>query len=467
MLLSSQFQKRLFILGSFIVLLLSVLLYSRINALVDSFNRVDHTNKVESNLKAILSYLITAETSQRGFLLTRDSSFLQPYFTARPRIDSATAEVKRLTSEDQKQQQNIVSLQNLIDKRFYLLNNTLAKRDSPSRILNFNLSLGKMSMERIQIHVDSMRKIERNLLKERESQKELYERLTPLSLLFLVFAMLTIIGFSYYGLTQQLQLTRKTAADLDYLNHELLLKNKQLENSVEELNSFNYIASHDLKEPLRKILFFTDVIAAEASKGALSPPMEQYLEKIRSSGERMKALLDDLLVYAQASMTERKKEPVDLNVLLATIVESLSEQVNERRASVQYKDLPVLQAIPSQMHQLFENLISNSIKYSKEDVLPVITIQNQVVSRGSLPTAFEAAYEQYHKISFSDNGIGFTQDNAEKIFMLFQRLHQRHEFSGTGIGLTICKKIVQNHDGFICAESEVDKGTTFTIYLPA
>jgi signal transduction histidine kinase len=195
--------------------------------------------------------------------------------------------------------------------------------------------------------------------------------------------------------------------------------------------------------------------------------VKSYLEKIYTSGERMKNLLDDLLTYAQASMMERKLQPVDLNALVATVVENFSEQAKEKKARIRFNGLPHLQAVPSQMQQLFENLISNSLKYSKAHVPPEITITANAVSRSVLPLTFEATNDRYYQIRYSDNGIGFTQENAEKIFVLFQRLHQRNEFSGTGIGLTICRKIVQNHNGFITAESEVDQGTTFFIYLPA
>lgn len=463
--LSSNIQKRLFILGSFVVLLLAVLLYWRINLLVDTYRQIDHTTQIETGLEHALSYLKDAETGQRGFLLTNDSIFLEPYLGARERIDSEMANVKQLTQNNIKQQQNFASLQMLIDQRFNLLSNTFLYRDTSSQTLHQYLRRGKLSMDRIRYQINQMEVAERNVLKEHDNEKNRYIRLTPLSLLFLVFAMLLIIGFSYHGLSRQLQQTRKAATDLDDLNRELQLKNKHLENSVEELNSFNYIASHDLKEPLRKILFFTDTLSSQ--KQAITDDGQSYLDKIHVAGERMKNLLDDLLTYSQASMMERKKEKIDLNAIVATVAESLSEQVKEKKATVRYNGLPHISAVPSQMQQLFENLISNSLKYSNKNRPPAINIQSRVCSRNSLPHAFETVHDYYHQIRFTDNGIGFTQENAEKIFELFQRLHQRHEFSGTGIGLTICRKIVQNHDGFITAESQVDNGTTFFIYLPA
>lgn len=462
--LTSKAQKRLFLLGSFVVLLLAVLLYWRINALMQSYSRVDHTNQVELNLEKTLSYLKDAETAQRGFLLTNDSAFLRPYYSAQEQMGSTFKTIRKLTSDNKEQQVNFAALQSFTNQQFYLLDYTLSHaRDSASGLYQ-NLINSKANMDRVRMHIVRMKYIETKLLEQRESLKQRYVRLTPLSLLFFVFAMLAIIGFSYYGLTKQLQQTEKFATDLDHANNELMLKNKQLENSIEELNSFNYIASHDLKEPLRKILFFTDTIVTHDYQ--LSEASSRNLQKIHASGERMKNLLDDLLTYAQASMTERKIETVDLNVLLPKVLESLSEIIKEKGATINYKNLPLLQAVPSQIEQLFENLISNAVKYSKEQVAPVIEVKSTVVSKQELPASLEATHDWYHQILFSDNGIGFTQDNAEKIFVLFQRLHQRHEFSGTGIGLTICRKIVQNHNGFITVKSEVNNGTTFFIYLP-
>ena len=466
MVLSSKAQKRLFIFGSFVVVLLAVLLYWRINALVSSFKEISDTNKVELSLENLLLSLREAESAQRGFLITHDSAYLENYQNARPHIDSVLTEIGKVTHNIPKQQQNLVSIRSLIDYRFYLLNSTIQKSFVAPDSLDMALKRGVMSMERIKDQLEQIRNAEKDVLTERENIKDLYLKLTPMSLLFLVFAILMILGFSYYGLTKQLQQTRTYAADLDYLNNELLLKNKQLENSVEELNSFNYIASHDLKEPLRKILFFTDIINNN-KQPPLPTEVKQQIDKIHVAGTRMKNLLDDLLVYAQASMGERKIELIDVNHLLDAVVENLSEVLKEKEATVVYKDLPSIKAVPSQLAQLFENLITNAVKYSREGIPPLITIRSTIIPKREMPSSFETAHDWYHHILFSDNGIGFTQDNADKIFVLFQRLHQRNEFSGTGIGLTICKKIVQNHDGFITAASEVNKGTTFSIYLPA
>jgi len=204
-----------------------------------------------------------------------------------------------------------------------------------------------------------------------------------------------------------------------------------------------------------------------AREQQLSSEARDHLEKIQTAGGRMKSLLDDLLTYAKASMTEPQMEAVDLNKIVDAVVESLTELLKERGATVVYRDLPQVQAVPSQMQQLFENLMTNAVKYSRPNVPPHITITSSHIAKGELPPHYEAAHDWYYCIRFSDNGIGFPQENADRIFVLFQRLHQRHEFSGTGIGLTICKKVVQNHNGFITASSTVGEGSTFTVYLPA
>ncbi len=447
------------------MLLLAVLLFWRLQLLIRSFNQIIHTNNVEMNLQQAVGYLKDAQASQHSYILTHDAALLQPYITGEPRIDSTLHDLERQTNDNPVQQQNIASLRSLVRLQFELFKKTILNPHDSTRVLRELLGRSQVSMERIQSQVYRMSMEEKRLLKKRQQESDRYRKLTPLSLLLLVFAMLAIIGFSYYGVTRQLAQTQKAARDLDDANRELLLKNKHLENSVEELNAFNYIASHDLKEPLRKILIFTNLILT--NEKALSPAERAHLTKIHSAGTRMKNLLADLLTYSQASVMQSVKESVDLNTLVEGVVESFAETISEKNALISYHALPVLTAVPTQMQQLFENLISNSLKYSRPEEPPVITIKFGVVSKWELSPVYTTAHERYYEIIYNDNGIGFEQENAERIFVLFQRLHQRNEFAGTGIGLTICKKIVQNHDGFITAESRVNHGTSFLIYLPA
>lgn len=257
---------------------------------------------------------------------------------------------------------------------------------------------------------------------------------------------------------------REKTAELESLNASLGAKNMELERINKELESFNYVASHDLQEPLRKIQIFTGRIL-EKGKDQLPEETIGYFEKIIASSSRMRLLIEDLLKFSRTSISESTFDPVDLNLVLEDVLQSISQASEEKNLVVHVDKLPVIEGINFQLQQLFSNLLSNSVKYSREGVAPVITISSTIVPAEEMPKNLSAT-GNYHQIRITDNGIGFEQENADKIFDLFQRLHGRHEYSGTGIGLAICKKIVYNHNGFIIAESNPGEGATFTVYFP-
>ncbi|MBA3665306.1 MAG: PAS domain-containing protein [Bacteroidetes bacterium] len=249
------------------------------------------------------------------------------------------------------------------------------------------------------------------------------------------------------------------------LNKVLQQKNIELERSNNELASFNYIASHDLQEPVRKINTFAKLI--EDKEPALSEASAGYLTRIISSAVRMKHLIDAFLNYSKTDSSPLLYEFTDLNLVVDEAIDSLKERIEETNTTVEKLELPVLKGAKIQLQQLFINLISNAIKYRKNEVSPLIRIHAVKLHASQLPPhPAGAGASEYWKISVEDNGIGFDQKYSEKIFEVFQRLHNREQYEGTGIGLSICKKIAQSHEGFIIASSE-GNGATFSIYLPA
>ncbi len=260
----------------------------------------------------------------------------------------------------------------------------------------------------------------------------------------------------------QAELKKKTG-ELKNLNKSLEQKNNELENINRELESFNYIASHDLKEPLRKIQLFTNRIMED--KEPLPQSAAGYFDKIMQSSSRMQLLIEDLLMYSQATDNDNTFEPVNLNLILDTVKAILFNSVEEANTVITAQVLPEIVAIPFQIQQLFLNLVSNSLKYAKEAVPPKINISSSIIS-GVMQDAPEVNGDTYLHIEFADNGIGFEEDNAERIFGLFTRLHNKDQYSGTGIGLAICKKIINNHKGIISAKSKPGNGAVFNIYLP-
>lgn len=253
--------------------------------------------------------------------------------------------------------------------------------------------------------------------------------------------------------------------DEHLLNIELQERNKELEKSNQELASFNHVASHDLQEPLRKIQTFISRVS-DADKAVLSDSAKDYITKIEVSAKRMRVLIDDLLLFSRTNTTKKEFIKSDLNELFENAKSELTEIIDEKKAVIKKSKLPKLEVIPYQVEQLFINLIGNSLKYSQPDVAPEIVIETEKVSSKDYPNLLDQNSKKFYKISFSDNGMGFDPQFKETIFILFQRLHSKTDYPGTGIGLAICKKIVENHKGLITADSTLGQGSVFTVFLP-
>lgn len=247
---------------------------------------------------------------------------------------------------------------------------------------------------------------------------------------------------------------------------ELEQVNNNLKKSNAELAQFAYITSHDLQEPVRKITIFTNML--ENAIGPLEERPAGYINKIKTSALRMSNLIKDVLVYSQVSKDHQNFVEIDLEKIVTETLTDYELVIEQRNATIRYNGLPVVQAIPLQMSQLFGNLMSNSLKYTLPEVNPVITITSSILPKDELPEyapTLDSAID-YYKIEFADNGIGFEPEYADKIFNIFQRLHTKSEYSGTGIGLAMCKKIMENHHGDIKAEPREGGGAIFKIVLP-
>lgn len=254
---------------------------------------------------------------------------------------------------------------------------------------------------------------------------------------------------------------------------ELALSNQQLEENImslkivnKELESFSYIASHDLQEPLRKIQTLASRIIE--TETALSDKGKDYFERMQKAAERMQALITDLLSYSSVHNTKgRNLITTDLNVLIEEVKNQLSEIIKEKKATVIAHPLCDVNVIPNQFRQVMLNLISNALKFSKSDTAPVITIKSNKVKYSKINNVTLPRLKEYCHITVADNGIGFEDDYREKIFEIFQRLHGKENYPGTGIGLAIVKKIVENHHGIISAKGKQGEGATFEMYIPA
>ncbi|MCF0073660.1 ATP-binding protein [Dyadobacter sp. CY261] len=242
------------------------------------------------------------------------------------------------------------------------------------------------------------------------------------------------------------------------LNEKLRLANKELAN-------LNWISTHDLKEPLRKIQIFASKVL-DREDPDLSMQVKDSVERMRLAAEKMQLLIEDILTYSKAGSMEQVFAMTDLNEVLRNALAELQDDIDEKRAIIRTEDLPALEIIPFQMHQLFINLIGNALKFVKHGEQPQVSITVSMVDGANIPQANAPSGWQYHAIAFLDNGIGFEKEYEHRIFDIFQRLNPAHKYPGTGIGLAICKKIMENHQGFIGATSVPDEGSVFTIYFP-
>ncbi|GAB3918332.1 hypothetical protein GCM10028804_08050 [Larkinella terrae] len=279
-------------------------------------------------------------------------------------------------------------------------------------------------------------------------------------------------GLDLYNLMSTSKLDEEVVlhfTDFTRLRHlQLQLESKidELKSSNDSLQQFAYVASHDLQEPLRKVQQFGDVLKTRY-KDQLGAGVE-YLDRMQQATNRMSTLIQDLLTFSRISTQRDTSKTVNLNEIVDDVQFDLELVIKEAGAVVSTDPLPTIPGDALQLGQLFQNLLSNALKFRKDGVAPEIKVRYQKVAAVQLPTAVAPARKTayYHHIDVSDNGIGFEQHYTDRIFQVFQRLHNRNKYAGTGIGLAICEKVVVNHGGAITATSQLQKGATFSVFLP-
>lgn len=278
----------------------------------------------------------------------------------------------------------------------------------------------------------------------------------------------------WFGTCTDIDDQKKTAHVMEEMvkdrTRELQLTIQELERSNANLEDFAYAASHDLKEPVRKIRTFSDRLKHHL-KERLEEEDLSYFERMDRATLRMQNLIDDLLEYSHVATNNQLAEEIDLNKKINLVLEDLELEIAEKKASIKVSDLPVIFGHRRQIQQLLQNLVTNALKFHKPDLPPEITISSTVVSGNEVDAdlieiAAELKNRTFHRLVISDNGIGFEQKYADKIFKMFQRLHGKAEYDGTGIGLAIARKVVENHRGFITAVGAPGEGATFTVLLP-
>lgn len=244
---------------------------------------------------------------------------------------------------------------------------------------------------------------------------------------------------------------------------QLQAANKELARSNQDLEQFAYAASHDLQEPLRKVMAFGSLLEKEHGE-ALKDEGRDYIQRMQNATQRMQCLINDLLMYSRVTTRGQAFVPVDLNETVQGVLSDMETRVRETNARVEVTPLPVIEADPTQMRQLLQNLIGNALKFHKKGLAPCV----KVSANGCGPESgvIPAGWASHCRITVEDNGIGFDERHKERIFGLFQRLHGRHEYEGTGLGLSVCRRIAERHGGTITATGTEGEGARFTVILP-
>ncbi len=608
--------KLIFLAAITLLLSLAVVTFIKTKKLIDLADTVNHTNRVKVEIEKALSYLKDAETGQRGYLLTNDPIFLEPFNNALSNTHNSLRRLDSLLRGNQLQMINMRMLHHFVDSRIDYLGKLVQQAQSGGKYTAQQLLQGKFLMDNARTHVEKMVKVEDAVLAQRQAFLNEEAAITPVVAILLTLFALFILVAAYFKIIWELDKSRKLQLELvekevrlqnaldelelnkaqqvsqetarrfeliantmtqftwtadregkfNYLNRsfsertgldtgnitkygwvelvhpddressmkrwresiesgkpytqehrfriregtyrwqlsravpltdndgkvmlwvgtstdiqaqkdfaqsleqqvqlrtsELVRANHTLEKANEELAQFAYVASHDLQEPLRKIQTFISML--EDSGESLSEKGRQYFDRIQNAAKRMQQLIVDILSYSRATNVDAEFEEKNLNDILNAAKDQLSELIQHTHAEISAENLPVLKVISFQFEQLLGNILSNAIKFTKPGEHPVIHITAGKRKREEIDHP-AAVKPEYHYISIQDKGIGFERQYKDRIFSLFQRLNSRDLYGGTGIGLAIVKKIVENHNGFITADSELGNGATFTIYIP-
>ena len=579
---SLGFIRAVFLIAFFILIFLASITYRHIKELDKISDSITNTYEISIELGQLISFIKDAETGHRGYIITNDSIYLEPFIDARKNVNRSFQNLNNTIQNDAKKELQLKRIYDLVDRRFSYFKNHFSNKKE----FNDDFKNGKLVMDSLRMELDNMLNTENKLLDSKGRLYRYNNSNTPLIVFSTFLISILILGLGYlriiknyndlinqnirlkifdesskqaeilgkYGSwllnledktfnysdnqfrllgcepesflptfensldavhpddreilieafqqaetsellplihyriikkdTLEVRHFRSTAKifvdrlgnknmigttqDIsdDFNKTQLIeLRNKELELNNKELMEFNHVASHDLQEPLRKIQTFISRIEYK-EKDHLSETAQNYFEKIQEASNRMRILIDDLLQYSRTSRSEKTFEITDLNTIVANAISELSENIEEKKAEIHVEKLHQVQGIPFQLQQLFINIIGNSLKYSKTEEAPLITISSKKVKASKTPKLNDHSKKEYIKITFKDNGLGFEQKYAEKIFQLFNRLHGKKEFPGTGVGLAICKKIVENHKGYIFAKGKPDEGAVFEIYLP-
>lgn len=459
-----------------IVIANAILAVNTIRSLTETQNSLDNTNSLNTAIERLHLSVVQAESGQRGYLLTDREDYLLPYNDAIASMQAQIMLVKSLHSEIPGQAERIARFIFLVNDKIAIMSQitdlALADKNVKARRLLLT-DKGRELYKDIRAAVDEIHMRELNFkveqfakLSEIKNDAKLTFAITAVTSTLLIIGMFILTRINSLNAAKyraDLEMQNETlAAKVSERTQELTIYSDELSRSNRELEEFAFVASHDLQEPLRKIQAFSDRLES-MFKDDLGEKGLDYINRMKNAAQRMSNLINDLLEFSRVTTRGKDFIDTDLNEVVHEVLDDLEIAIKESEATVNLDTLPHIQADPSQMLQLFLNILSNAVKFRRENVPPIITISYQRTEEFSPAHNSDVAWEI---ITISDNGIGFSEEYLEKIFVPFQRLHGRSQYKGTGIGLSVCRRIVERHGGEITATSQVGEGASFTIKLP-
>ncbi|WNZ43353.1 ATP-binding protein [Leptolyngbya boryana CZ1] len=451
-----------------------------IENLVDAQQWVIHTDQVINKLDRLFSDVRFVEGSRRAYVITRQSTYLDLYYGAIRKTQQQLIELRELTQDNFSQQQRINEIDILVAARLEIVRQSIEDFDKDPSDSQRQIELtnqGWKAQQKVQKKLDELKAIEFDLMQQRiKATREnvvLSTRLAVMGYLISLGLLLCLYWLFRRTKTELTERVKRRTAELADVNQSLQESKLQLEAKVEartlelnalncelqrsnqELERFAYIASHDLREPLRAIISYSQLLEMDY-RDKLDDTADQYLSYIIGGGQHMQALIKDLLTYSRTGTSNLKRTLVNCNEVVQQALVNLQVAISESHAEIELDSLPTINVDQTQLMQLFQNLIANAIKFQRE--------QSPKIYIGSRSTQLQEQ-ETEHLFFVRDNGIGIKPEYLDRIFEVFRRLHPRSDFPGTGIGLAICKRVVEAHGGKIWAESELGSGTTFYFTL--